>query len=59
MELYKVYFELYGHKMMKRVEAHSRENAMQQIACDIIFHKVSHDIDPEVQNIANLLGIKL
>ena len=53
MAIYKVYFELYGHKMMKRVEAHSRENAMQQIACDIIFHKVSHDIDPDVQNIAN------
>lgn len=59
MAIYKVYFEIYGKKLMKKLEASNREDAKQKIASSIVFHKITHDIDPDVQNIANLLGIKL
>lgn len=52
MSDFKVYFEIYGKKLMKRISADSKYQAREKIKNDIVFHKivVSNDVD-EVENL--------
>lgn len=69
-----VYFELYGKKMKASVKANSYYEAMEAIKNKIVFHKLeikqekpiqdnitdrkSKEIDPAVQELLNIFGIK-
>ena len=59
---YKVYFEIYGIKKFIRIEAKNEEEARKQvinlIAMAVVIHKVKRDVDPEVENLMNLMGMK-
>lgn len=69
-----VYFELYGKKMKASVKANSYYEAMEAIKNKIVFHKLElkkekpiqdnvsdkkrKEIDPAVQELLNIFGIK-
>ena len=59
---YKVYFEIYGKKKFIRIAADSEEEARKQainlVAMAVVIHKVKRDVDPEVENLMNAMGMK-
>ena len=55
---YKVYFEIYGKKLMKEVQAENENQARINIMNAIIFHKIKPLIDPEVERLMNIFGMK-
>jgi fructose-1,6-bisphosphatase len=50
---YKIYFELFGKRMVTTVDARSIEDAKKQVKDKIVFHKVEQDID-FLKNIFNI-----
>lgn len=59
---YKVYFEIYGKKKFIRIEAKNEEEARKQtinlVSMAVVIHKVKRDVDPEVERIMNIFGMK-
>lgn len=59
---YKVFFEIYGKKKFARIAADSEEEARKQainlVSMAVVIHKVKRDVDPEVENLMNLMGMK-
>ena len=60
---YKVYFEIYGKKKFIRIAAKNEEEARKQainlISMAVVIRKVKRDVDPDVENLMNLMGMKL
>ena len=44
-QVYKVYFEIYGKKMMAKVKAKDMFDAQNKVEKKIIFHKVEKAVD--------------
>lgn len=55
---YKVMFEINGLKKFIRVEANSEQQARDKLIKSFIIYKVKRDIDPEVEKLMNLMGMK-
>ena len=59
---YKVYFEIYGKKKFIRIEAKNEEEAIKQtinlVSMAVVIHKVKRDVDPEVERLMNIFGMK-
>lgn len=59
---YEVFYEIYGMKKRTKVDAKNETealtNARNKVADSIIIYKVKRDIDPEVENLMNLMGMK-
>ena len=59
---YKVYFEIYGKKKFIRIAADSEEEARKQVinlvSMAVVIHKVKRDVDPEVERLMNIFGMK-
>ena len=59
---YKVFFEIYGKKKFARIAAGNEEEARKQainlVAMSVVIYKVKRDVDPEVENLMNLMGMK-
>ena len=59
---YKVFYEIYGMKKRTKVDANNETeaitNARNKVADSVIIYKVKRDIDPEVENLMNLMGMK-
>ena len=59
---YKVYFEIYGKKKFIRIEAKNEEEARKQtinlVSMAVVIHKVKRDVDPEVERLINIFGMK-
>lgn len=59
---YKVYFEIYGKKKFIRIEAKNEEEARKQtinlVSMAVVIHKVKRDVDPEVERLMNIFGMK-
>jgi len=59
---YKVYFEIYGIKKFIRIDAknelEAKERAINLVSMAVIVHNVKRDVDPEVENLMNLMGMK-
>jgi hypothetical protein len=54
---YKVYFEIYGKKMQTETSAGSDEEAMENIANKIIFHKIERvGGDEALNNLKSIFG---
>lgn len=51
MDRYKVYFEIYGKKMCKTVEADTERDAQYRVVSDIIFHKTELEEPEDASNI--------
>ena len=54
---YKVYFEIFGKKMMTEVKAISPEAAKKIIRNKIIFHKIKEEEDI-LDHLKNIFGMK-
>lgn len=46
MPIFKVYFEIYGKKMVAKVSADNKFHAQKVVQDKIIFHKVEQSNDP-------------
>lgn len=57
MAKYKVYFQIYGRKMVVVVEAMSEAEAVRQVREKLEIHKVER-IDSELTTLFDVLGIK-
>ena len=57
MNTYKIYFQIYGRKMVARVTANSPEEARQIILGKVQFDKVVCEDDP-VEELKEMLGMK-
>ena len=59
---YEVFYEIYGMKKRTKVDANNETeaitNARNKVADSVIIYKVKRDIDPEVENLMNLIGMK-
>ena len=59
---YKVYFEIYGKKKFIRIDAKNEEEARKQtinlVSMAVVIHKVKRDVDPEVERLMNIFGMK-
>jgi hypothetical protein len=53
--IYKVFFEVYGKKLMKKVYAENMADAKAKIFRDIIFHKIEPENDI-LKNIFDIFG---
>jgi hypothetical protein len=53
--IYKVYFEIYGKKLMKRVNADNMADAKAKVFKDVIFHKIQQE-DNIVNTIFEMFG---
>lgn len=57
MSDFKVYFEIYGKKLMKRISADSEYQAREKIKNDIVFHKiVIGDLNDAVNELRDIFG---
>ena len=60
--IYKVYFEIYGKKKFICIEAKNEEEAIKQtinlVSMAVVIHKVKRDVDPEVERLMNIFGMK-
>jgi hypothetical protein len=60
MKEFKVYFEIYGKKMMAVIEANSAAEAKRKVLDKVIFHKVveqNDDGDDMVNHLKSLFGL--
>lgn len=57
MNEYKVYFEIFGKKMVTTIWADSREKAKEIVRSKIIFHKIDNK-DDTLDNLMNIFGLK-
>ena len=57
MKLYKVFFQIYGRKMVAKVMANSPEEARQIILGKVQFDKIVCEDDP-VEELKEMLGMK-
>ena len=59
---YEVFYEIYGMKKRTKVDAKNETEAMtnarNKVADSVIIYKVKRDIDPEVEKLMNLMGMK-
>lgn len=59
---YEVFYEIYGMKKRTKVDAKNETeaitNARNKVADSVIIYKVKRDIDPEVENLLNLMRMK-
>ena len=59
---YKVYFEIYGKKKFMRISAkneqEAKERAINLVSMAVIIYDVKRDVDPKVENLMNLMGMK-
>ena len=59
---YEVFYEIYGMKKRTKVDAKNEteamKNARNKVADSVIIYKVKRDIDPEIENLMNLMGMK-
>lgn len=59
---FKVYFELFGKKMVTTVEASNEKEAQEKVRSKIIFHKTQDvfwdDMDKQFEQLMNVLGAK-
>lgn len=59
MNTYLVYFELFGKRMKVRIKATSKQDAQDQVARRIKFHKVElEETDRTVEDLMNLFKMK-
>ena len=59
MNTYLIYFELFGKRCKVRIQAESKQDAQDQVARRIRFHKVElEETDRTVEDLMKMFGIK-
>jgi hypothetical protein len=57
MKEFKVYFEIFGKKMVTEVEANSAAEARQKVIDKMIFHKVVMQDGDTLDNLKKMFGM--